>query len=121
MPGGYYPGKIYPARINEYTDAIGNFAVLTKNNIKCITTVTEYTGTTAGRIWTVVGYEGNGSVSTPDSLMVKYSTDNGSSWIPYTYIALAGTDKINYGDIDAELIEGGTNKYLHPTRPSYQI
>jgi len=113
MPGGYYPGKIYPARINEYTDAIGNFAVLTKNNIKCITTVTEYTGTTAGRIWTVVGYEGNGSVSTPDSLMVLYSTDNGSSWIPYTYIALAGTDKINYGDIDAELIEGGTNKYLH--------
>jgi hypothetical protein len=113
MPGAYYPGKIIPAGRNGQNTALLNTTVLSKNNIKCFATTTEYIGTTAGRIWIVVGYEGAGSISTPDSLMVLYSTDNGTSWIPYAYIALGGTDKINFGDIDVELLEGGTNKFLY--------
>ena len=113
MHGTYYPGKITQASIEEQIDASGNSAILLKSNMKCIATVTEYSGATAGRIWAVAGFQGTGSSLTPDSLRVLYSFDNGANWTPYANITLGGTDKINPGDIDAELIEGSTNKYLH--------
>jgi hypothetical protein len=108
-----YPGTVRPAGMIEKFYSSVNSLMLTKSNIKGISTATEYTGATAGRIWTVIGYQGNGSSSTPDSLVIFYSTDNGTSWIAYGEISLGNTDKINPGEIDAELIEGGTNKYLH--------
>ncbi|MFA7361466.1 MAG: T9SS type A sorting domain-containing protein [Candidatus Kapaibacterium sp.] len=110
---GYYPGKITQANPEEQILSIGNTSVLMKSNVKCLATVTEYLGATAGRIWAVVGFEGSGSSATPDSMRVLYSTDNGVHWVLYVNIILGGTDKFNYGDVDAELIEGGTNKYLH--------
>jgi len=113
MRASYYPGQVTPSTLPEQFDAVGNTLILSKNNMKCIATVTEFTGVTAGRIWVVAGFEGLGSGATPDSLRVLYSINNGTSWIPYANITLGGTDKINYGDIDAELIEGGANKYLH--------
>ncbi len=113
MNAAYYPGSITPASMIEQFDAVGNSLILSKANMKCIATVTEYTGATAGRIWTVAGFQGTGSSSTPDSLRVLYSTNGGNSWIPYANITLGGTDKINPGDIDVELIEGGANKYMH--------
>ncbi|MCU0373019.1 MAG: T9SS type A sorting domain-containing protein [Ignavibacteria bacterium] len=113
MQASFYPGRVTSATMLEQFDAVGNTLILSKNNMKCIATVTEYTGATAGRMWAVAGFQGTGSSATPDSLRVLYSTDNGTSWIPYANITLGGTDKINYGDIDAELIEGGTNKFLH--------
>ncbi|MCX6162704.1 MAG: T9SS type A sorting domain-containing protein [Ignavibacteriae bacterium] len=113
MQAGFYPGSITEATPEEQLDAVGNSMVLTKSNMKCIATVTEYTGATAGRIWTVAGFTGAGSSLTPDSMRVLYSIDNGTHWVPFANITLGGTDKFNAGDVDVELIEGGTNKYLH--------
>lgn len=113
VKSGYYPGQIRPADMMEQFYSAGNSRLLTKSSIKGLATATEYTGGTAGRIWAVAGFQGAGSGSSPDTLMVFYSVDFGTSWISYAVITLAGTDKINYGEIDAELIEGGTNKYLH--------
>ncbi len=113
LPAGYYPGKITQANHEEQILSVGNTTILSKSDVKCIATVTEYTGATAGRIWAVAGFQGTGSSSTPDSMRVLYSTDNGAHWVLYAFITLGGTDKFNYGDVDAELIEGGTNKYLH--------
>jgi len=109
----YYPGTVKQSDFIDKIFTAGNTKILNKANIKGIATATEYTGATAGRIWAVAGFQGTGSVSSPDTVMVFYSTDNGASWISYAVITLAGTDKINYGEIDAELIEGGANKYLH--------
>ena len=113
LPAGYYPGKITQANPEEQILSVGNTTILSKSDVKCIATVTEYTGATAGRIWAVAGFQGTGSSSTPDSMRVLYSTDNGAHWVLYAYITLGGTDKFNYGDVDVELIEGSTNKYLH--------
>ena len=113
LPAGYYPGKITQANPEDQILSVGNTTILSKSDVKCIATVTEYTGATAGRIWAVAGFQGTGSSSTPDSMRVLYSTDNGAHWVLYAFITLGGTDKFNYGDVDAELIEGGTNKYLH--------
>ena len=109
----FYPGSVTQSSLLEQFDMIGNTTVLTKSGMKGIVTVTEATGPTAGRIWLVAGFTGTGSMSSPDSLRVLYSTNNGISWINYANITLGGTDKINPGDIDAELIEGGAEKYLH--------
>ena len=113
MPAADYPGKITPADLARQFDAVNNSLVLNKSNMKGIATVTEFVGTTAGRIWVVAGFQVTGTSSNPDSLIVFYSSDNGLSWYPYANIALGGTDKINTGDIDAEIIDGGTNKFLH--------
>jgi hypothetical protein len=113
MKASFYPGQVTPSAMSGQSGVIGSTLLLMKSNVKCLATVTEYTGATAGRIWAVVGFQGTGSGSTPDSLRVLYSADNGNTWIPYADITLGGTDKLNPGDIDAELIEGGTYKYLH--------
>lgn len=113
LSAGNYSGKITQANPESQILSIGNTTVLAKNTVKCIATVTEYTGTTAGRIWAVAGFQGTGTSSTPDSMRVLYSTDNGVHWVLYANITLGGTDKFNNGDLDVELIEGGTNKYLH--------
>ncbi|MGV8016658.1 MAG: T9SS type A sorting domain-containing protein [Ignavibacteria bacterium] len=113
MNAAFYSGSVTPASMLEQFDAVGNSLILAKANMKCVATVTEYTGATAGRIWVVAGFQGTGSSSTPDSLRVLYSTNGGYSWIPYANITLGGTDKLNLGDIDVELIEGGANKFIH--------
>jgi len=46
-------------------------------------------------------------------MKVLSSVDNGAHWLVYANITLGATDKFIYGDVDAELIEGGPNKYLH--------
>lgn len=109
---GYYPGSVTRSSLLEQFDMVGNTLVLSKPGMKGIATVTEATGPTAGRIWLVAGFSGSGSMSSPDSLRVLYSTNNGTSWVTYANITLGGTDKINLGEIDAELIEGGAEKYL---------
>jgi len=110
---GYYSGNVTPSTLLEQFDMVGNTLVLSKSGMKGIVTVTEATGGSKGRIWLVAGFSGSGSMSSPDSLRVLYSTNNGLSWIAYANVTLAGTDKINNGEIDAELIEGGSEKYLH--------
>jgi hypothetical protein len=76
------------------------------NAIKGLGTATETVGPNAGRIWTVFFVSGN--TTSPDSLRVVYSTNNGLTWLTYATGYLGGTDKINYDDLDVEIIERAT-------------
>ncbi len=111
---GKHNGTIIQAAEYQEFDAIGNTAVLTKVGMKGIATATEQRGSNAGKIWAVAGFQGTGSSSSPDSLRVLYSTNGGITWVLYANVTLGGTDKINTGEIDCEIIENTTgDKFLH--------
>ena len=113
-PGKYYPGTLTQAEGYQEIDAIGNSAVLTKIGMKGIATATEQRGANIGRIWAVGAFQGTGTTASPDSLRVFYSTNNGVTWVLYVLVTLGGTDKINYGELDCEIIENTTgDKYLY--------
>ncbi|MCX6157648.1 MAG: T9SS type A sorting domain-containing protein [Ignavibacteriae bacterium] len=112
--GKQYNGTLIQATNFEEFDAIGNTAVLTKSGMKGIATATEMRGTTAGKIWAVGGFQGAGTSANPDSLRVFYSVNGGATWVLYALASLGGTDKINVGEIDCEIIENVTgDKFLY--------
>ncbi|MFZ4590793.1 MAG: hypothetical protein ACOYN6_07330, partial [Ignavibacteria bacterium] len=112
--GKQYNGTLTQATNFEEIDAIGNTAVLTKSGMKGIATATEMRGTTAGKIWAVGGFQGAGTSANPDSLRVFYSVNGGATWVLYALASLGGTDKINAGEIDCEIIENVTgDKFLY--------
>ncbi len=82
---GYYPGSVSRSSLLQQFDLVGNTLVLSKSGMKGIATVTEATGSTAGRIWLVAGFSGTGSMSSPDSLRVLYSTNNGNIETPVSF------------------------------------
>jgi len=112
----YYPGgaeQVINAPFIEETDAIGNVRLFSSTSYtpKAMGTVIEQRGANIGRIWAVYAFSAN--TSTPDSIRVVYSTNNGLTWIGYANAWLGGTDKINYDDLDVELLEGTTgDKFL---------
>lgn len=92
------------------SDNINVSQVVAVSGLKAISLSTEQRGVTASRIWTVYGFD-NG---TEDAIGVKYSEDNGISWLDYTPIISFSTgNRINIDEIDTEIIEGNTgDKYL---------
>lgn len=111
---GKHNGTIIQAAEYQEFDAIGNTAVLIKNGMKGIATATEQRGANAGKIWAVAGFQGTGSSSSPDSLRILSSTNGGITWVLYANVTLGGTDKINTGEIDCEIIENTTgDKFLY--------
>ena len=112
--GKHYNGTLIQAAEYQEFDAIGNTAVLIKSDMKGIATATEQRGANAGKIWAVAGFQGSGTSSNPDSLRILYSTNGGITWVMYALASLGGTDKINTGELDCEIIEGTTgDKYLY--------
>jgi hypothetical protein len=114
-PAGYNSGGIEPSRDIPFTydNPIGNVRLYNNstNFIKGLATYTEQRGANIGRIWVVYAFSAN--TSSPDSLRIVYSTNNGLTWVPYANAWLGGTSKINYDEIDAEIIENTTgDKYL---------
>lgn len=86
--------------------------ILSHNDVKCMATFTEQRGTTAGKIWTVVGIHSNNPAA-PDSARLFYSTNNGTSWTLYAILTLGGTDRFNSDEMDMEVIENTTGeKYI---------
>ncbi len=80
--------------------------------IKGLATCTEQRGAHLGRLWVVYAF--SGSTTSPDSLRVVYSDNGGLTWSLYALAWLGGTDKINYDDLDAEIVEPSTgNKFLN--------
>ena len=76
----------------------------------------EQTGATAGKIWVAVGeYNGDtGIFALPDSIKIFYSVNNGISYNLYATIAFSGHNKIDFDNMDMEIIENTTGqKYLH--------
>jgi hypothetical protein len=113
--GDFYPAGSRPSsELLDGSDAIGNKRIIAKNGMKCIATATETSGANAGKLWVVTGFQGTGTSASPDSMRVYYSTNNGVTWVGYVNIWLGGTDKINAGDIDVEIIENpsGGDKFL---------
>jgi len=111
----YYGGGITRAQNNPpfiQEDNISNTRIYNSSNtVKGIATFTEQIGANAGRIWVVYAFSAN--TSSPDSLRVIYSTNGGISYIGYANISLGGTDKVNYEDLDIEIIENTSgDKYL---------
>lgn len=114
-PAEYYSGGISQAVNTPPFYQGDNFANTkissTNSTIKGMATFTEQIGTNAGRIWVVYALSGN--TSTPDSLRVLYSDNNGISYSLYANVWLGGTDKINSDDLDIEIIENTSgSKYL---------
>lgn len=84
--------------------------------IKAIATQTEQRNPGAGTIWVVIAV-GAGDVgigASPDTLLYFNSTNNGNSYSLIKRASLNTGMKINYDDMDLEIIEPFTNdKYLH--------
>lgn len=111
----YYGGGIQPASENDpfiEPDNFMNSRIFSSSaSVKAIATFTEQIGANAGRIWVVYAF--SSSTSSPDSLRVLYSNNGGISYILYSNIWLGGTDKVNYEDLDIEIIENTSgSKYL---------
>lgn len=111
----FYPGTVVIEQHQSpvfQTETIGNTRVYLSSGtsfIKAIATATETVGPTAGRIWAVFAVGG-----APDTVKIRYSTNGGQSWISFAHIDLGGTDIVNYGDLDIEIIEPTIgDKYLH--------
>ncbi len=114
-PAEYYGGGIVQASNNPpfiQPDNFSNTRIFSSSAIiKALATFTEQVGVNAGRIWVVYAFSANSS--SPDSLRVLYSNNGGISYTLYANIWLGGTDKVNFDDLDIEIIENTTgNKYL---------
>jgi hypothetical protein len=84
--------------------------------IKAVATQVEQRNPGAGTIWVVlsVGAGDVGVGASPDTLLYFNSTNNGVSYSLIKRVALNTGIKINYDEIDLEIVEPFTNdKYLH--------
>lgn len=93
-------------------DFITNSRLYTSSSdVRGIAAAIEQRGTTAGRIWALVVYSTD--VNFPDTFKVYYSNTGGQSWQYFSGGNIRPQDKINYNDIDMELMENNTGqKYL---------
>ncbi|MBN1634691.1 MAG: T9SS type A sorting domain-containing protein [Ignavibacteria bacterium] len=93
-------------------DNIGNTEIRNTGTklVSGIATATEQRGTTAGRIWVALAWR---TASAQDTIRLYYSTDNGIKWVWYGVGWLGGTNRINYDQMDMEIIENTTGeKYI---------
>ncbi len=112
--GEYYGGSISAVTENPLfsPNDIGHSQIFNTNGklISGIATAVEQRGTTAGRIWAVAFYRTDGFA---DSLKAAFSDDDGATWLMYAIGNLSGTDRINFDDMDMEIIEPSTgDKFL---------
>ena len=81
-----------------------------------LATQVEQRGTSAGKIWIAVGLSilDTGSGATPDTVALYSSVDGGVSFTEYVKIAFSPANKIDFDDLDMEIIENisGT-KYIY--------
>lgn len=95
------------------TDDIQNTRIYTNSNrkVKGIAAAVEQRGSTAGKMWSIVLYEAD-PVS-PDTFIVYYSLNGGSSWSQFVSGNIRPGDKVMPDDLDMELVENNTGqKYL---------
>lgn len=114
-PGEHYDGVIMPAPndIPVYApEAIGNVEIFNSGTsfVSSMATATEQRGATAGRIWVAFSIQKTGAA---DSMRVYYSDNGGINWTWYAQAKLGGTDRINWDEMDMEIIEASTGeKYI---------
>ena len=114
-PAEYYGGSVAPGGNEIHTfipEAIGNVEIFNSGSsfISSMATATEQIGATAGRIWVAFSIQKSGAA---DSLRVYYSDNNGLDWVWYAQAKLGGTDRINWDEMDMEIIENSSGeKYI---------
>lgn len=76
----------------------------------------EQRGITAGRIWVAIGVAGldTGANATPDTLIMFYSDNGGESYTEYVRAVFSESNKINFDDLDMEIVEPVSGeKYIY--------
>ncbi|MDD5360873.1 MAG: T9SS type A sorting domain-containing protein [Ignavibacteria bacterium] len=95
-----------------YDNPLVNASRIFSGAVKGIATCTEQLGSTAGKIWVAVGVPG--PTTGGDTVKIFSSVDNGITWTLNYYAWLGGTDRIQYDQMDIELIESASGtKYFH--------
>lgn len=112
---GRFFSRIENENIISGGDFITNSKIYTSPaNVRGIAAAIEQRGSTAGKVWSIVLYSTNDNF--PDTFKVYYSLTGGQTWQYYTGGNIRPGDKVNYNDIDMELIENtGGQKYLWVT------
>jgi hypothetical protein len=93
------------------TDAIGNTLIHNTNSklASGIATCTEESGTNAGRIWAVLAFRTTGA---PDSIRLYSSGNGGLSWTLRANGWLGGTNRINFDQMDMEIISNASGTHV---------
>ena len=99
------------------TDAVTLSSIYTTYNsfIKAIATQVEQRAPNIGTIWAAfaVGRFDSGVSATPDTIILYRSTNNGLSYNLYSRLALASGNKVSNDEMDMEIIESSTSKYIY--------
>ena len=112
------PGEIYPGsfvHVNEPNtpfngDNINIVGLSGLNGIRALATATEQRGVNLGRIWVAAAVS---NTTDRDTIYYFRSDDGGTSWVTYGYLSLAGSDQVNFDQMDLEIIEDFTgDKYI---------
>jgi len=83
--------------------------------LKGMATATEQRGSNVGKIWLSYAY-GSSSSSSPDTILFFNSTNNGTSWSFYASALFGSNSKVNYDEMDMEIMEYTTGqKYVWTT------
>ncbi|MEO8666212.1 MAG: hypothetical protein ABI462_12030 [Ignavibacteria bacterium] len=119
-PGTEPLGTIIPAShfSPQETDNLNfsNVIQYAYNYVAGLATQVEQRGPTAGKIWLAVGLANGdtGILAIPDTISVYYSANNGNSYNLYAKIAFSAHNKIDFDNMDMEIIENTSGtKYLH--------
>ncbi|MBS1519258.1 MAG: hypothetical protein JSS91_14330 [Bacteroidetes bacterium] len=110
---------IPPDRFNpQETDNINlSYVIESENNlIAGLAAQVEQRGSSAGKIWVAVGLANGdtGMLAMPDTIGIYYSDNNGVTYNLYAKIAFSDHNKIDFDNMDMEIIENTSGtKYLH--------
>lgn len=98
-----YDGQIIFNTEKPLSKMMSEIKLIYSANIRSISTATEQTGSTKGRVWTVFTH-GSPSGNGPDTLHIFWS-DDGITHHEFVYAILGGTDIFWGGNLDMEIIE----------------
>ena len=87
--------------------ALSYFEIFNGGYIAATALQIEQRGATAGRIWIAAGFAAadTGAGASPDTLALYYSDDNGSTFTLFVKTVFSPANKINFDDLDMEIIE----------------
>lgn len=106
-----YDGQIIFNTENKLSKMMSEIKLISTANIRSISTATEQTGSTKGRVWTAFTH-GSLSSSGPDTLHIYWS-DDGITHHQLAFAILDGTDIFWGGNLDMEIVEKNDgSKYL---------
>jgi len=98
------------------TDNISSGNIFNVDYSVALATQVEQRGTDAGKVWVAVGLSilDTGAGATADTVAMYYSNDGGITFAEYVKIAFSAANKIDFDDLDMEIIENTSGtKYIY--------